>query len=704
MLKDLSWLKRVKLTDKDGNLIDEDNPFPVQTISLKQIKWSSDSDFDDGSFSDTERKETGDAAYVQLLENADNDDDIDFEIAGDYTLSDSGKLEVADGIATLKAISGNSKDWAFTTPANYTYDSDKVEITGGVAQLKRQIVDSYIELHCHLNESSGSVASDSSTNNRHGTCINMDDSNWVAGKLDNCLSFNGIDEHVEFGNVLNFGKNDAFSLECWFKTSDGSPGTGFGTLIGKQGFSGSKTGYSLGIHNDGSFSFILIYSEPMGYRIQVKTSDSGYNDNNWHHVVATYDGLGSANGCHIYIDNDDKSFSTFIDNLQDYEITSNYEFHLGSRDGTGNYYDGLLDEVVVYDKELSSDEVAFRYNSGNGTQGWYWNDYPTVVSNLGFAFVAALDTFTETATIPTNTNIKYHISNDDGSTWKYWNGSIWTTTDDSYSQANTASEVASNIADLASSGTLKIRALLSTNNAGTSTPQLDNIYVAEPVEYSTDDNLYIDTKDTSQIASTPNLEWLILTISSVTPANTDVKILLSTNGRSSWLTWNGSSWSTPTDSTQRQYATSLIDAQSNFADLALGDKTLDVRIFLKTDDNSVRPNISNINITSEAGLQTSGTYESEVYDSTYYSLDWGIVEFNLTLPSGTTITIVARASNDSGDLGSYGTALASGSDSNVTGRYLQFKTTFASSDPLITSKLLDISFDFTVPTRQEVRP
>lgn len=703
MLRDLSWLKRVKLIDADGDLINESNPLPVQNITLYNLKYTSDTDFGKGTLLDAEIFDTGDNAYIGLEDYGENDDDIDFSVSGDYTVSDGSKIEVNGGQVRLKSTIGSSINYPFTTPTNYTYDSNKIEITGRLSQLKRQIDESYLQLHCHLNEGSGTTVYDSSTHSRNGTMINMDNTNWVSGKFDDCLSFNGLDEHVEFGNILNFSKEQPFSLECWFKTTNGCPYSGLGHLIGKQGFSGSKTGYGLGMHADGSFSFILMHGITGNNLIQVKTVSTGWNDNSWHHIVVTYNGSSSASGCKVYIDGSNQTLTTIYDNLTD-EITSNYEFHLGSRDGTGNYYGGLLDECVVYNKVLSSTEISFRYNSGTGTQGWYYTDYPTIVGNTGLAFTSALNIFTETSVIPTNTNIKYHISDNNGVTWKYWNGASWVVTDNSYTQANLASEINTNISSLGASGTFKFRALLSTNSAGTATPQLDNLYISEPSIYSTDDNLYVETKDASHISPAHILEWLTNTVSYSLPANTDIKLLLSINGRSSWLTWNGSIWTAPTDAVQRQYATSITDLQNNFSDLNLGDGTLDIRIFLYTSDNTVTSYVSNINIISEAGFVTSGYFESDVYDSTFYSLDWSNVEFNIELPIGTTIIIKARGSNDSVDLGSYGSALVNGGDTNIIGRYIQFKVEFTTTDETKTSKLNDISFNYSIPSRQEERP
>jgi len=98
---------------------------------------------------------------------------------------------------------------------------------------------------------------------------------------------------------------------------------------------------------------------------------------------------------------------------------------------------------------------------------------PTIETNTGFPFAVALDEFVETATKPANTEIQYILSRDDGLSWVYWDGALWSASDETYTQSNTAATVHTNIPDLGI-GTLKVRAFLHTTD-NTATPQLDNI-------------------------------------------------------------------------------------------------------------------------------------------------------------------------------------------------------------------------------------
>lgn len=223
--------------------------------------------------------------------------------------------------------------------------------------------------HWKLNESAGNNCADSSIHGRNGTRINMEDVDWVAGKLNNCLQFDGVNEYVNCGNIAGFERTDTFSLECWCKTG----ASGGGTMLSKIKSTPNYSGYWLYFHT-GKIQFRL-WSDP-GQGTYIRTVNS-YNDNEWHHVIATYDGSSLAAGLKIYIDGSIADTTIEIDNLTSSILVPN-NFQIN---GANIYpFNGLLDEAVIYDKELNIDEVEFRWNGGAGTEDMA-SVPPTVPSN-----------------------------------------------------------------------------------------------------------------------------------------------------------------------------------------------------------------------------------------------------------------------------------------------------------------------------------
>jgi hypothetical protein len=635
-----------------------------------RLRWETHTDFNKGTYTATEVSGTNNAAIVQPSDATDIDDNIPYTTAGNYTLSDSGKLEVADGDARLKSLSGTSNTWPFTTAGNYTYDSAKIEVTGDIAKLK---ANPGREIQYHMNESSGTTVSDVSGNSRDGTTQNMEDGDWVVAKLNNGLRFDGVDEYVDTNWSHGWERTQAFTFEAWIKTS--TTGAYQVILSNRATPGGQARAHDLFVNNNNKIR-LYVFGNNLN-RLGVESS-STVTDGSWHHIVATYDGTSAPSGCHIYIDNVDESLTTVYNTLASTTVLAANTI-IGKFQNGGSYFTGDIDEVVIYAVELTSAQVSSRYNSGSGTEeeGYDQND-PTIVPNTGFAFTTNLSAFTETATKGGSSEIKYHCSSDDGTTWKYWTGAAWVVTDDSYTQANTATDVNTNIGTLAASGTFTFRALLHSSD-GIDNPELDKIDVTEPVTFSTTDNLYIDTKAASQIAPSQINAWSTLTITNSKPANTDIRVLLSNDGQVSWLTYTGGSWQAPASATTRTDATSITDAQTNAGSLPTGSGTLDVRLFLYTSVSSTRPTVSNINVTGDAGYELSGSWESNQYNSFYPELDWNQVTWTSTEPSGTSLTIKCRAADTTGELDaeSYTTVTADGDDANVTGQYIQFKVEFS---------------------------
>ncbi|MBW2675571.1 MAG: hypothetical protein JRD89_19530, partial [Deltaproteobacteria bacterium] len=88
-------------------------------------------------------------------------------------------------------------------------------------------------------------------------------------------------------------------------------------------------------------------------------------DGNWHHVVLTKSTGSSlaAGDFHIYVDGNDEALDVTCDSLSSSYVTS-AEFILASNDGGGYELAGKIDDVSVYDDELSQAEVTAIYNSG----------------------------------------------------------------------------------------------------------------------------------------------------------------------------------------------------------------------------------------------------------------------------------------------------------------------------------------------------
>ena len=159
------------------------------------------------------------------------------------------------------------------------------------------------------------------------------------GKIGNALEFNGQGDHIDLGDNVSFDIRDAVTLEAWMNVSPKAGRSNEPGIIGK-----SIQAYQLTYY----YEHDAVYFYCTGKNFSVKM-DTG----TWHHVAATYDGKKMK----IYIDGEQKAAVSHTGRI----ATGDVNFKIGKR-GAGAYFRGMLDEVRVYDRALSADEVRKHYH------------------------------------------------------------------------------------------------------------------------------------------------------------------------------------------------------------------------------------------------------------------------------------------------------------------------------------------------------
>ena len=110
----------------------------------------------------------------------------------------------------------------------------------------------------------------------------------------------------------------------------------------------------------------------------------------------------------------------------------------------------------------------------------YPQDNPYVELATAISLSSALKNFKERATYINGDLIRYLLSDDNGVTWKYWNGFAWTLSNESLAQTSTAQTISQKISLLGPNGQFKFRAYLH-SGTGQSTPLLDELVIGDRV-------------------------------------------------------------------------------------------------------------------------------------------------------------------------------------------------------------------------------
>ena len=197
--------------------------------------------------------------------------------------------------------------------------------------------------HWKLDEGSGTTASDSSGNGNTGTLLNGP--SWTTGKLNNSLSFDGVDDYVtlpDMGTVESY----PFTFTAWFRSSSSDNDM---TIVSQEN-SGDQTQRVQLYFTDGLLSW-NIRSTAAEAEIQVAGQ---YRDGNWHHVA----GVSMASNNHEF----------FVDGVSVGISAVNVPAPAVNKATIGNwffvagyFFTGAIDDVRIYNRALSSQEVQNLY-------------------------------------------------------------------------------------------------------------------------------------------------------------------------------------------------------------------------------------------------------------------------------------------------------------------------------------------------------
>ena len=211
---------------------------------------------------------------------------------------------------------------------------------------------------------SGTTATDISSN----TSLSLH--NDVTFETDNngIFDFDATDDMITGQNSsnLSFTKDDPHSISVWFRATNVSSG---GHIINKLNPSGNYTGYNLHINttsiNGGQQMWYYLRHDfsPNNELIVTSNQSGGLSINTWYNATITYNGNGSnASGMKMYINAIDDT------NINDNgpltgDSTNSEPLRIGGRSSNNYMFNGKLGPVQIYDKELSSAEVAQNYQA-----------------------------------------------------------------------------------------------------------------------------------------------------------------------------------------------------------------------------------------------------------------------------------------------------------------------------------------------------
>lgn len=209
-----------------------------------------------------------------------------------------------------------------------------------------------------FDEKNGTSAKDSSGNGNDGEVAGAE---WVKGKIGNCLSFNGENAYVEIptNEILNPEK---ITVAAWIQPKN-FIGTDRGQVVVCKYGPMAWNGYLLLLEgSSGCPSFHVAGGPDMndgqiaGDNTRAVAEDSAI-EGKWIHVAGTYNGKKAC----LYVN------GVLIATAEGvYSTEDNGPLYIGAQSwaNTLGLFSGLIDEVKIYSRVLTADEIKALASAG----------------------------------------------------------------------------------------------------------------------------------------------------------------------------------------------------------------------------------------------------------------------------------------------------------------------------------------------------
>jgi len=238
------------------------------------------------------------------------------------------------------------------TPAQIAYDYNKGAPIG----------------HWKFDECQGNIAYDSSgvgntgtitiganIQNTIGTCSGGGSSAWgvgSTGKTNSAINLDGNDDYINITSNLLAGTMPQISVSAWIKNGN----SGNETIIATRGWYSGDTGWGWWLLKD--------HDNKLKFGINTDDNEAVFNqtidttETTWYHVVGTYDGA---------------TINIYVNGVKGtpYSKTGSIIFGANTYIGRGTYngglayhFNGLIDDVRIYNYALTSEQVKQVYNNG----------------------------------------------------------------------------------------------------------------------------------------------------------------------------------------------------------------------------------------------------------------------------------------------------------------------------------------------------
>jgi len=192
----------------------------------------------------------------------------------------------------------------------------------------------------------------------HGTLQNG--ATFGVGKVGEAFSFDGVDDYVDVGDDLL--SSTTGTIEAWIKlTSTSGSFDVFG--IGKS----QNNYFTVDVQGGGRLTHFVKTGGIVRWKYMVASQDA-FLPEQWYHIALTHDGtkprmyINGVETAQTLVEGSSSYDSYYIDDLG---TGNNCFIGAGQQAAVINFYHGLIDEVGIYDRALTTAEIQDIFYAGS---------------------------------------------------------------------------------------------------------------------------------------------------------------------------------------------------------------------------------------------------------------------------------------------------------------------------------------------------
>lgn len=212
----------------------------------------------------------------------------------------------------------------------------------------------------NLNASSGTLARDLSGHHNDGTLENG--AKWTTGRFQGGASFDGVGAQIRVPDAAALDAPNV-TVSAWVNATAPGP---FKYVVAKGANGCAASSYGLYTGANGGLQFYASTALGSSWTLSPEATGSLWNGQ-WHNIIGSFDG----STVRLFVDGQQVGTGTPDSSPIGYGLVTSNDLLIGNYAGcSGLDFPGKIDEVKVFDRALSGNEIKWGYAISRLLPSW----------------------------------------------------------------------------------------------------------------------------------------------------------------------------------------------------------------------------------------------------------------------------------------------------------------------------------------------